>query len=155
MAEVPEQPPAPPAPAPAPPAPAPAKPREGWRTHPLPKRLALIAIVAVGLWLWKATDVPERQLILQLDGAGWSDVRAMDLQVVDSEEQILKREERFFTNGPPPEVTFKVPLPEGTFRTRVFLKVQGREQRVRLEERVSVGEGEAIVRQLRLPASSR
>ena len=153
MAEVPEQPPAAPAPAPAPSAPT--KPREGWRAHPLPKRLALIAIVAVGLWLWKATDVPERQLILQLDGAGWSDGRAMDLQVVDAEEQILKREERFFANGPPPEVTFKMPLPEGTFRARMFLKVQGREQRVRLEERVSVGEGEAIVRQLRLPASSR
>ncbi|RKG82656.1 hypothetical protein D7V88_24990 [Corallococcus terminator] len=133
----------------------PAKPRGAWRTHPLPKRLALIAIVAVGLWLWKATDVPERQLILQLDGAGWSDVRAMDLQVLDPEERILKREERFFTSGPPPEVTFKMNLPEGTFRTLLFLKMRDSEQRVRLEERVSVGEGEAIVRQLRLPATSR
>ncbi|WP_199732960.1 MULTISPECIES: hypothetical protein [Corallococcus] len=152
MAEAPESPPAAPEP---PQAPVPPKPRGTWRTHPLPKRLALIAIVAVGLWLWKATDVPERQLILQLDGAGWSDVRAMDLQVLDPEEHILKREERFFTSGPPPEVTFKMNLPEGTFRTLLFLKMRDSEQRVRLEERVSVGEGEAIVRQLRLPATSR
>lgn len=149
--EVPEQPKAEPQ-APAPP---PAKSREGWRTHPLPKRLVLIAIVAVGLWLWKATDVPERQLILQMEGPGWSDVRAMDLQVMDPKDRILKREERFFTSGPPPEVTFKANLPEGTFRTLLFLKVQGREQWVRLEERLTVGEGEAIVQSLRMPDTSR
>ncbi|WP_255442500.1 MULTISPECIES: hypothetical protein [Corallococcus] len=149
MAEAPEQ------PVPEAPAPAPEKPRAGWRTHPLPKRLALIAIVAVGLWLWRATDVPERQLILQLDGEGWSRARAMDLQVVDPEEHILKREERFFASGPPPEVTFKVGLPQGSFRMRLFVKVEGQEPRVRLEEPLTVGEGEAIVRQLRLPATSR
>ncbi|WP_171437349.1 hypothetical protein [Corallococcus exercitus] len=140
--------------APVPPA-APEPPRRTWRTHPLIKRLALIAIVAVGLWLWKATDLPERQIIFQLTGDGWSSARALDLQVLDDEEHILKREERFFANGPPPEVTFKMRLPEGTFRALLFVKVEGREQRVRLEERLTVGEGEAIVRQPRLPATSR
>lgn len=146
MAEAPVPPTAPQAPEP---------PRRGWRTHPLPKRLALIAIVALGLWLWKATELPERQLIFQFTGDGWSSVRAVDLQVVDDEEHILKREERFFANGPPPEVTFKMRLPEGTFRALLFVKVDGREPRVRLEERLTVGEGEVIVRQLRLPAASR
>ncbi|RKH54713.1 hypothetical protein [Corallococcus aberystwythensis] len=130
-------------------------PRRTWRTHPLIKRLALIAIVAVGLWLWKATDLPERQIILQLTGDGWSSARALDLQVLDDEEHILKREELFFANGPPPEVTFKMRLPEGTFRALLFVKVEGREPRVRVEERLTVGEGEAIVRQPRLPAASR
>ncbi|CAM3775970.1 hypothetical protein [Corallococcus soli] len=151
MAEAPESP-APETPAPAP---QPAKPREGWRTHPLPKRLVLIAIVAVGLWLWKVTDVPERQLILQLEGPGWSDVRAMDLQVVDSEERILKREERFFADGPPPEVTFKASLPEGTFQTLLLLKVRDREQWLPLRGRLAVGEKEAIVHSLRLPDTRR
>ncbi|RKG68488.1 hypothetical protein D7W79_34090 [Corallococcus exercitus] len=119
----------------------------------MPKRLALIAIVAVGLWLWKATDLPERQLIFQLTGDGWSGVRAVDLQVLDDEEHILKREERFFANGPPPEVTFKMRLPEGTFRTLLFVKVEGREKRDVVRGRLMVGESTAIVVPLRLPGN--
>ncbi|MBZ4374722.1 hypothetical protein [Corallococcus sp. AS-1-6] len=139
--------------APAPPAPE--TPRRTWRTHPLPKRLALIAIVALGLWLWRVTDVPERQLIYRLEGDGWGDVRALDLQVLDSEEHIVKREERFFADGPPMEVTFKVDLPEGTFRTLLFLQVEGREKRDVIRGRLMVGEAKAIVVPLRLPAASR
>ncbi|WP_404373268.1 hypothetical protein ACIHQR_19000 [Corallococcus coralloides] len=139
--------------APAPPAPE--TPRRTWRTHPLPKRLALIAIVALGLWLWRVTDVPERQLIYRLEGDGWGDVRAVDLQVLDSEEHIVKREERFFADGPPLEVTFKVDLPEGTFRTLLFLQVDGREKRDVIRGRLMVGEAKAIVVPLRLPAASR
>ncbi|AFE05690.1 hypothetical protein COCOR_04184 [Corallococcus coralloides DSM 2259] len=130
-------------------------PRRTWRTHPLPKRLALIAIVALGLWLWKVTDVPERQLIYRLEGDDWGDVRAMDLQVLDSEEHIVKREERFFADGPPMEVTFKVDLPEGTFRTLLFLQVEGREKRDVVRGRLMVGEAQAIVVPLRLPGPSR
>jgi hypothetical protein len=137
------------------PAPA-AKPRSTWRTHPLPKRLALIAIVAVGLWLWKATDLPERQLIYRLEGDDWGDVRAMDLQVLDPEDDhIVKREERFFADGPTPEVTFKVDLPEGTFRTLLFLQVEGRARRDVVRGRLTVGESNAIVIPLRVPAASR
>jgi hypothetical protein len=137
---------------PAPEAPAP---RRTWRTHPLPKRLALIAIVALGLWLWRVTDMPERQLIYRLEGDDWGDVRAMDLQVLDAEEHIVKREERFFTSGPTPEVTFQVDLPEGTFRTLMFLQVDGRPQRDVVRGRLMVGEAKAIVIPLRVPAASR
>lgn len=134
----------------------PEKPRRSWRTHPLPKRLALIAIVALGLWLWKVTDVPERQLIYRLEGDDWSDVRAMDLQVVDpKDEHIVKREERFFAEGPPMEVTFKVDLPEGTFQTLLFLQVEGREKRDVIRGRLMVGEAKAIVIPLRLPNPGR
>ncbi|RKH43564.1 hypothetical protein D7X55_11165 [Corallococcus sp. AB049A] len=130
-------------------------PRRTWRTHPLIKRLVLIGIVAVGLWLWKATDVPERQLIYRLEGDDWGDVRAMDLQVLDEQEHIVKREERFFADGPPMEVSFKLDLPEGTFRTLLFLQVEGREKRDVIRGRLMVGEALAIVVPLRLPAPSR
>ncbi|MCY1023230.1 hypothetical protein [Pyxidicoccus sp. MSG2] len=126
-----------------------------WRSSPLMKRLPLLILAGFGLWLWQRTAVPERELHLQFDGPGWSAVRAVDLQVVDDEGKVVKREERFYASGPPPEETFKMDLPEGTWHARLFVKVEGREARVRLEESLSVGEDVYIVRQLRLPPAGR
>jgi hypothetical protein len=137
----------------APPPPAPE--RRDWRKHPLAKRLPLLLLAALGLWLWRTTGTPERELRFQFDGPGWSAARALDLQVVDDEGKSLKREERFYASGPPPEEMFKVDLPEGTWRARLFVKLEGREQRVRLDESLVVGEGVHIVRQLRLPPPRR
>ncbi|WP_371876594.1 hypothetical protein, partial [Pyxidicoccus fallax] len=129
--------------------------RRGWRSHPLAKRLPVLLLAALGFWLWRTTGTPERELRLQFEGPGWSAVRAMDLQVLDEEGKVLKREERFFASGPPPEVTVEVDLPEGTWRTWLFVKLEGREERVRLDESLQVGEDRYIVRQLRLPPSGR
>lgn len=55
-----------------PPAPAPEPPlepgRRTWRTHPLAKRLPVLLLVALGLWLWQTTGTPTRELVWQLDG---------------------------------------------------------------------------------------
>ena len=141
-------------PPPGPSAPVPE--RRGWRSHPLAKRLPLLLLVALGFWLWRSTETPERELRLQLDGPGWSAARALDFQVVEEDSgKVLKREERFFASGPPPEVTFAVDLPQGTWRARFFVKLEGREARVRLDESLVVGEDRYIVRQLRLPPAGR
>lgn len=140
---------------PAPSTPPPAPERRDWRTHPLAKRLPLLLLAALGFWLWRTTSAPERELRLQLEGPGWSTARALDLQVLDGEGNILKREERFFSSGPPPELAFPLDLPEGDWRARFFVKLEGREARVRLEESLRVGEQQYIVRQLRLPPSGR
>jgi len=129
--------------------------RKGWRSSPLAKRLPLLVLVAVGLWLWQVTGTPERELVLQPTGPGWEAARALDLQVVDAEGTVLKREERFFTHGAPPELTFKVDLPEGAFRALIFVKLADREPRLRLEEPLTVGEERYIVRQLQLPPATR
>ncbi len=129
--------------------------RHGWRKHPLAKRLPVLLLAALGFWLWRTTDTPERELRLQFDGPEWSTARALDLQVLNEDGTLLKREERFYTSGPPPEETFKVDLPEGSWRTRVFVKVEGRPERVRLDEVLEVGEDVYIVRQLRLPTAGR
>lgn len=155
MADASEQ---PPAPAPPPPEsrPAAGAERPGWRSRPLAKRLPLLILAALGLWLWRVTGTPERELVFQLEGPGWGDVRAIDLQVMGGEDgQLLKREERFFASGPPPEVTFKVDLPEGPGRALLFLKREGQAERVRLVQDLTVGEEQYIVRQLRLPPASR
>jgi hypothetical protein len=139
-----------------PPATPPPPARHGWRKHPLAKRLPLLLLAALGFWLWRTTGTPERELHFQFDGPGWSAARALDLQVLNPDDTLLKREERFYASGPPPEETFKVDLPEGSWRARVFVKVEGREGRVRLDEVLVVaGEEVHIVRQLRLPTAGR
>ncbi|NTX16918.1 hypothetical protein HUA76_39710 [Myxococcus sp. CA056] len=136
----------------APPAPA----RKGWRSSPLAKRLPLLLLLGLGIYIWQITGVPERELVIQPDGDGWSQARALDLQVMDPEGAVLKREERFFGDtGAPPELSFKVDLPEGSFRTLFFVKLAGREERVRVEEPLTVGEERYIVRRLQLPAATR
>jgi len=127
--------------------------RPGWRSHPLVKRLPLLVMAALGVWLWQTTGTPERELVWQLDGSSWSAVRALDFQVVDPEGKILKREERFFPSGAPPEVTLKVKLPEGSYRTLIFVKEQGRPSRPPLVEPLTIGAEKYVLRTLRLPAS--
>ncbi len=125
------------------------------RRSGLIKRLPLLALVAFGLWLWQVTGTPERELVFQLVGYEWAHVRAMDFQVVAEDGTVLKREERFFASGPPPELTFKVDLPEGPWRALFFVKHQGYDERLRLDERLVVGEDRYIVRQLRLAPERR
>jgi hypothetical protein len=117
------------------------------------KRLPLLVFAAVGLWLWRATSTPERELVWQLDGSGWSAVRALDFQVTGADGKIIKREERFFTSAPPHEVTLKVELPEGTYRALIFVQEEGRPTRPPLVEPLTIGQEQYVLRTLRLPAS--
>jgi hypothetical protein len=138
----------------APPAPEPEQ--RGWRKHPLAKRLPLLLLAAFGFWLWRTTETPERELRLQFDGPGWSAARALDFQVLEPDsEQIVKRAERFYPSGPPPEETFGLDLPEGTWRVRLFVKVEGHERRLKLEQSLEVDEQRYIVRQLQMPPTGR
>lgn len=140
---------------PAPTAP-PAPERYGWRKHPLAKRLPLLLLAALGFWLWRTTETPERELRLQFDGPGWSDARALDLQVLEPDsESIIKREERFYRMGPPAEEAFGLDLPQGTWRVRLFVKLEGIDRRLKLEQPLEVGEERYIVRQLRMPPTGR
>lgn len=136
--------------------PAPALERSGWRKHPLAKRLPLLLLAALGLWLWQTTDTPERVLRLQFDGPGWSAARALDLHVLEpGSEEIIKREERFYRSGPPPEEVFELDLPQGTWQVRLFVRLEGIERRLKLEQSLEVGEERSIVRQLQMPPTGR
>ncbi|WP_224249792.1 hypothetical protein [Hyalangium gracile] len=117
------------------------------------KRLPLLVMVALGVWLWELTGTPERELVWQLDGSGWSAVRALDFQVTAEDGKILKREERFFATAPPHEVKLEVALPEGTYRALIFVKEEGRPTRPPLVEPLTIGEEKYVLRTLRLPAS--
>lgn len=126
--------------------------RPSWRNRPLMKRLPLLVLAGLGLWLWQATGTPERELVWQLEGTGWNTVRGLDFQVTAPDGQILKREERFFSTAPPAEVTLKVDLPQGSYRALIFVKEPGRPTRP-LVEPLTIGEEQYVLRKLRLPAS--
>ncbi|WP_426752228.1 hypothetical protein [Myxococcus sp. Y35] len=134
---------------------APPPPRRPERKSALAKRLPLLLLAALGLYLWQVTGTPERDIAFQLAGPGWASVRAVDLQISDNEGQLLKREERFFPSGPPSELTYQVDLPEGTWDATLFVKREGSDARVRLRTPLVVGEDRYIVRELQLPAAVR
>jgi hypothetical protein len=136
------------------PATSPAPERRGWRRHPLAKRLPLLVLVALGMWLWQTTATPSREVVWQFEGPGWSEVRAIDFQLADPSGELVEREERFFgPSGPPPELTLKMELEAGTYRTRLFVRHEGREQRTQLVETLTVGDEAYILRRVRLPAN--
>jgi hypothetical protein len=116
------------------------------------KRLPLLVMAGLGVWLWQVTGTPERELVWRLDGSDWARVRSIDFQVTASDGKILKREERFFASGAPPEVTLKVELPEGSYRALIFVKEEGRPTRPPLVEPLTIGEEKYVLRTLRLPA---
>lgn len=138
---------------PATPPATPAPERRSWRTHPLARRLPLLLLVALGVWLWRVTATPSREVVWQFDGPGWSEVRAIDFQMTSPSGELVEREERFFSAGPPPEVTTKMDLEAGTYRVLLFVKREGEEQRTRLVDTVTVGDEAYIVRRVRLPAN--
>ena len=128
--------------------------KRGWRTHPLAKRLLLVLIIGLGVWLWQVTATPTRELVWQFDGYGWGEVGAIDFQVQSPDGEIVEREERFFgPAGPPPELTLEWELPAGLYRTLLFVKLEGQEQRIPLVDTLTIGGEKYIVRKLRLPAN--
>jgi hypothetical protein len=127
--------------------------RRDWRKHPLLRRLPLLLVVGLGLWLWQSTDVPERELVWRLEGPGWSEVRGVELQVKDAEGELLKREEHFFQGAPPASVSMKLELPAGTYQVWVFERREGGAPRPRMESVTLGAEDTRVERGLWAPAS--
>lgn len=112
------------------------------RKSGLLKRLPFFAFLALGLWLWKSGLLPQDREISWRLGAERTQVSGLEIQLWDDGGHLLKREE-FFFQAAPEVVTQKVPLKEGHYTARIFLKhpgQEGSEQRVRS---VDIGGSEA------------
>ena len=96
--------------------------RRDWRRHPLLKRLPLLVLVVAGFALWDWSKVPERELVWHLEGPGWAGVRGLEVQVLGEGDELLKREERFFSGPPPSSLVLPVALRDGTYRVRFFVR---------------------------------
>jgi hypothetical protein len=82
----------------------------------------LVALVAGGAWLWTSGRfVQTRELDWQV-GEDRSSIRAVEIQIWTERGELLKREEFFFPDGPPAEIIQKVPLSDGDYLVRVFVK---------------------------------
>ncbi len=109
------------------------RPRESKRGGLL-KRLPFFAFLAVGLWLWKGGLFPQDRELVWTLGEDRASVRKLEIQLWDDEGHLLKREELFFHQGAPAQVTQKVSLRQGHYTARVFVLREGRtdsESRVR------------------------
>ena len=136
-------------------APAPPPPRPHWRQHPLLKRLPFLAALAFGAWLWQSGEAEKRHVQLLLEGEGWRDVTALEVQVAGPDGDLVKREERFFgPGGAPPRVELEAKLAEGEYRARLFVR-RGDTAPTPLALQLSVGEGETVTATARLPARAR
>lgn len=128
--------------------------RRNWRRHPLLRRLPFLLVVALGLWLWRGADAPERELVWRMEGPGWSDIRALDFQVKNAEGELVKRETRSFQAGPPEALSLRTELPSGTYEVWVFARGEDGPSRPPLVERLTLGDEDVRVeRGLRVPVS--
>lgn len=127
--------------------------RRSWRKHPLLKRLPLLVLAGLFIWLWKGSS-DERELVWVLEGPGWSDIRSMDFQVNNAAGELVERETHTFPRGPSIVITEKLNLPSGTYEVWVFVRGESGPSRRLPVERVTLGdEDRRVERGLRLPAS--
>ncbi|PTL85846.1 hypothetical protein [Vitiosangium sp. GDMCC 1.1324] len=128
--------------------------QRNWRQHPLLKRLPLLLLVVLGLWLWKTSVPPERELVWRLEGPGWTEIRSLDFQVKNADGELVKRETDAFPEGPPGSVVLKADLPSGSYEVWVFARGESGPSRPPLVDRLTLGDEDARVEhELRVPAS--
>lgn len=128
--------------------------RRDWKKHPLLRRLPVLVLVGLGLWLWKSTDAPERELVWRLEGPGWSDIRSVEFQLKDPDGELLKREAHHFKQAPPGSFTLKENLRSGRYEVWVFARGESGATLPPRVEHLTLGDEDVYVeRGLRVPAS--
>ncbi|MBI3183189.1 MAG: hypothetical protein HYZ28_13715 [Myxococcales bacterium] len=113
------------------------------------KRLPLLLVALVGLWLWKGGGglfPTGRELVYELPID--STIREVEIQLWDGEE-LLKREAISFADGPAPSVVQKLPLKEGEYLARVFIRRRDAGSPEAFSRKVHVGDAETVVTSLR------
>src|SRR5260370_9319740 len=85
-------------------------------------RLLLLAMIACGAGLGKSGRfVQSRELEWQI-GADRASIREVEIQIWNEDAELLKREGFFFPDGAPQRIAHKVPLSDGKYLARVFVK---------------------------------
>lgn len=89
-------------------------------------RIALLALIALGWWLWNASFFPQaRELIWRLDDHPES-INQVEVQIYDRGGALLKREERHFERAPG-EMIQQISLASGDNPVRIFVGRIGQE----------------------------
>ncbi len=115
--------------------------------HPLLRRLPLLIVAVIGIWLWKAHVGSERQVIWQLP-ASVGAVERVEIQLRDQGGDLVKREAWFLENQRPGELTQNVKLPSGEYQAQIFVTREGKTRTVQMP--VSI-DGDIVVVRVRPP----
>lgn len=102
--------------------------------------LPLLALLTVGVWLWNsAWFVQNRTLDWQV-GNDRTAIREVEIQIWNTQGELLKRGVFFYAEGAPAEITQEVPLKQGLYLGRVFVKRAGQRADEQYSQRLQIGE---------------
>ena len=93
--------------------------------HPALRRLPIIAVAAIGVWLWQG-GAREREIFWQLpaDRAG---IERVKLVLKTADGQLVRSDEQFFEDGRPvpSEIVTQIRVPDGRYRAEVTVRRRG------------------------------
>ncbi|HZH02289.1 MAG TPA: hypothetical protein VEY30_00815 [Myxococcaceae bacterium] len=125
------------------------------RHHPLLRRLPLLVVAGVGVWLLRSgPGARPRELVWRLPRDAQA-LRSVDIQILDPAGALLKREVFSFQQPPAVDLRQTVNLPEGRYTARVFVEAGPGESRTRHAERPLELRGDVTPTVLDLPTASR
>jgi hypothetical protein len=115
--------------------------------HPLLRRLPLLIVAVIGIWLWQTSVGSERQLIWQIP-ASIGAVEQVEIQLRDEGGELVKREAWFFESRRPGELTQEVKLRSGQYLAQIFLTREGKTRTVQVPVNI---DGDIVVVRVRPP----
>ena len=118
--------------------------------HPLLRRLPLLLVAVIGIWLWKTSVGSERELIWQVP-ASVGAVERVEIQLRDPEGELVKREAWFLEGKRPGELTQKLKLPSGEYQAQIFVTRAGKTRSVQMPVTV---DGDIVIVQVRPPPAA-
>ena len=99
--------------------------------NPLMRRLPLLIVAAIGIWLWQTSVGSERQVIWQIP-ASVGAVERVEIQLRDQGGELVKREAWFFEDKRPGELTQQLKLRAGEYQAQIFITRGGQTRTVQM-----------------------
>lgn len=120
-----------------------------WWLRVLLPRLLLPLLLLGGWWLYKSDLFPQKREIVWRLEAERSSIQFLEIQILNLQGELLKREEFYFRANGPAEVQQQVPLASGDYPVRLFVQRQGSEPYGTYKGTLRVRGGETIVMSVR------
>ncbi|MGA9523924.1 MAG: hypothetical protein WBV82_20855 [Myxococcaceae bacterium] len=118
--------------------------------NPLMRRLPLLIIAVIGIWLWQTSFGSERQVIWQIP-ASIGAVERVEIQLHDQDGELVKREAWYFEDKRPGELTQQLKLRSGEYQAQIFVTRDGQTRTVQMPVQV---DGDIVVVRVRPPPAA-
>lgn len=92
--------------------------------HPALRRLPIIAVAAMGIWLWQG-GAKEREIywLLPSDRSG---IERVKIELRDEKGKLLRGDEHFYEGRQvPSEIVTQARLPDGTYQAQIRVRRKG------------------------------